>query len=246
MRARLEVCIDSADGAAAAEAGGAGAVELCAALVEGGITPSLGLVRATRAACDIELNVMVRPRGGDFVYDRRELEAMHHDVAAFREAGADGVVLGVLRPDGTVDEERVADLVAAARPLRVTFHRAFDMTRDPRAALETLIELGVDRVLSSGQEASAPAGVRLLTELVEQAGERVVVMPGCGLRPANLVAVLDATAAREVHATAFELQDSPMAFRNERVAMGDEDQDEFARARTSVERVRQLVAALGD
>ena len=169
MRARLEVCIDSADGAAAAEAGGAGAVELCAALVEGGITPSLGLVRATRAACDIELNVMVRPRGGDFVYDRRELEAMHHDVAAFREAGADGVVLGVLRPDGTVDEERVADLVAAARPLRVTFHRAFDMTRDPRAALETLIELGVDRVLSSGQEASAPAGVRLLTELVEQA-----------------------------------------------------------------------------
>ena len=243
---RLEVCIDSADGAAAAQAGGAHAVELCDSLVEGGTTPSLGMLRITRAAIDIDLNVMIRPRGGDFCYSPRELEVMALDIEAARDAGADGVVLGVLHNNGTVDEPLVAALIAAARPLRVTFHRAFDMTRDPIEALETLVALGIDRVLTSGQAASAPEGQALLRELVERAGDRIVVVPGCGLRASNLAEVRAATGATEFHATAWEPRPSAMAFRNDRVAMGrGSGPREYEREVTSAAKVRALVAALG-
>ncbi len=245
MSARLEICLDSVDGVVAAQAGGAHAVELCDSLVEGGTTPSLGTIRAARAAADLELNVMIRPRGGDFHYSERELEVMELDVAAAREAGADGVVFGLLRTDGTIDRERAAPLVAAARPMRITFHRAFDMTRDPFEALETLIALGIDRVLTSGQEASVPAGLPLLCQLVERAGDRIVVMPGCGIRAGNLARVAAETGARELHATAFEPRPSPMVFRNQRVAMGDSELDEYAREVTSIAKVRELLEARG-
>lgn len=243
--AHLELCVDSADGALAAQEGGAQGVELCDSMVEGGTTPSLGMVRAARRVLDIELNVMIRPRGGDFYYSQLELEAMASDIEAMREAGADGVVLGILRPDGTVDAQRVAGLVAAARPMRVTFHRAFDMTRDPIEALETLVELGIDRVLTSGQEASVPEGLALLRDLVERAGDRIVVLPGCGIRSHNLAQVQAETGASQFHATAWTPRGSSMTYRNPRVSMGSgEALPEYERNGTSIEGVRALVEAL--
>jgi len=242
---RLEICVDSAEGAVAAQVGGADRIELCAALVEGGTTPSFGLLRTTLAAVGIDVAAMIRPRGGDFHYSARELEIMRLDIEVARKAGAHGVVLGVLCPDGTVDAERVAQLVAAARPMSVTFHRAFDVTRDPIEALETLIALGCERVLTSGQEATAPEGLPLLRKLVDHARGRIVVMPGCGIRANNLAHVRAATGAHELHASAWEPHPSAMIHRNERVSMGSaRGLPEYERKRTSTESVRALVAAL--
>ncbi|MEO1087359.1 MAG: copper homeostasis protein CutC, partial [Acidobacteriota bacterium] len=179
----VEVCLDSADSAVAAAEGGARRVELCDNLIEGGTTPSAGMIAATRRRVTIGLQVMIRPRGGDFLYSDAEVEAMLYDVGVAKDLGADGVVFGVLCADGTVDRDATARLIDAARPMSVTFHRAFDMTRDPFEALDALIELGVDRLLTSGQEATVADGVELLTALVERAGDRLVVMPGCGLTP---------------------------------------------------------------
>src|SRR5688572_20212403 len=149
----MEVCSDSVEGARAAQQGGAQQVELCDNLIEGGTTPSAGTIAVARQQLDIELNVMIRPRGGDFCYSELEFEVMKYDIQQARQLGANGVVIGLLNGDGSVDRERTEALVKLARPLRVTFHRAFDMSRDPQTALETLIELGLDRVLTSGQEA---------------------------------------------------------------------------------------------
>lgn len=194
----IEVCLDSAESAQAAADGGADRVELCASLVEGGITPSAGMIAATRQQIDVGLQVMIRPRGGDFCYSASEVDGMLHDIEVARDLGADGVVLGALTPDGRVDRSLTARLIAAAAPLGVTFHRAFDMTREPAEALDALIELGIERLLTSGQEASALEGLELIAELIARAAGRMIVMPGCGITPRNLDRVL-ATGAREVH-----------------------------------------------
>jgi copper homeostasis protein len=242
---RLEICVDSADGAWAAQAGGADRVELCDSMIEGGTTPSLGMLRSTRAAIGIELCVMIRPRGGDFHYSPREVEAMHVDIEAAKDAGAEGVVLGVLRADGTLDEPCLAEFVATARPMTVTFHRAFDMTRNPLEALDGLIRLGVDRVLTSGQEASAPLGLLLLRELVDRARDRIVVMPGCGIRSHNLTQVKNESGAHEFHASAWKLYSSSMVYRNERISMGGGSAPpEYERFQTSAAEVRALVSVL--
>jgi copper homeostasis protein len=244
-RPLLEVCVESVADVLLAEQGGADRVELCADLVEGGITPSLGSIRLAVERAAIPVMVMVRPRGGDFIYDDVELEVMLRDVAAIKEVRAGGVVFGCLTPDGEVDRERTARLAAAARPLGVTFHRAFDMTRDPRQSLETLIELGVDRVLSSGQEPSVPQGLDLLRELVAQAGQRLVVMPGAGLLPDNVRCVADLTRARELHFAALRPIDSRMRFRNRRPRMSAGlAPGEFERSATDPQVVRQMVEAL--
>ncbi len=242
----VEVCLDSADSALAAERGGAVRVELCDNLIEGGTTPSAGMIAAARSAVDLGLMVMIRPRGGDFCYSPLEVEAMLHDLAVARDLGADGVVFGVLRPDGTIDAEICGRLIEAARPLSVTFHRAFDMTRDPLAALDTLIELGVDRLLTSGQEASALEGAELIAELVERARGRLVVMPGVGVTQRNLRRILAETGASEIHVVGTDLVESPMAYRNRRCFMGTELRSpEYRRGVTSAERVGELVAAAG-
>jgi copper homeostasis protein len=161
----FEVCLDSAESAIAAEQGGAHRVELCGNLVEGGTTPSAGMIAATRAAISIGLMVMIRPRGGDFHSSKLEREAMRHDVRVAKDLGADGVVFGLLDPNGTIDLKATAELVEIARPLQVTFHRAFDVTRDPTEALETLIDLGVDRVLTSGRECCVLEGLDRIAAL---------------------------------------------------------------------------------
>ncbi|MFM7102709.1 MAG: copper homeostasis protein CutC [Verrucomicrobiota bacterium] len=216
----VEVLVDSVESARAAEAGGAHRLEVCQNLWEGGTTPSAGLLAALRRATPLPANVMVRPRGGDFCYSDTEFEVMRHDVTVARELGAAGLVLGILRPDGTIDEERTAELMALARPLPVTFHRAFDMTRDPWEALETLVRLGVDRVLTSGQEATVLEGAELIAELVRRAGDRIVVMPGGGIRERNVQRILKITGAREIHVSGSRSFESRMTYRNTRIAMG--------------------------
>lgn len=215
----IEVCIDSVESAIASEQGGANRVELCDNLLEGGTTPSAGAIALARQRIGITLQVMIRPRGGDFCYSELELAIMRHDIAVAKELGADGVVFGMLTPEGDIDVAQTRELIALARPLNVTFHRAFDMARDPYAALDTLIELGADRVLTTGQEPSVIEGLDLVADLVRRAAGRIIVMPG-GAAAHQLPKLIAATGAREYHMLATHTVQSPMRFRNERVYMG--------------------------
>ena len=183
----------------AAERGGAGRLELCDALFDGGTTPSAGMIAACREAVSIPLFVIVRPRGGGFVYSDIELDVMRRDIVAARERGASGVVIGVLRSDGTVHEECVRSLVDVAGDMAVTFHRAFDFVPDLSAALSTLMAAGVGRVLSSGGAPSAREGMSALASLVRQAGDRLTVMAGGSVREENVRQIVEQTGVREVH-----------------------------------------------
>jgi copper homeostasis protein len=238
----VEVCVESVESAVAAEKGGAQRVELCCALLEGGLTPSAGSIALARERLGIGLNVIVRPRGGDFLYTEAEHEAMLRDVENAKALGADGVVIGVLTAGGEVDAARTRELAARARPMTVTFHRAFDMTRDPFDALESLISLGIDRVLTSGQEESALEGLDLLRELVARAGDRITVMVCGNLTEKNIEKVARETRAREIHITGFVDVESGMTFRNPRVYMGGLLRPpEYTRSITASERVTALV-----
>lgn len=243
---RIEVCLESIDGALAARDAGADRIELCADLLEGGTTPSAGALRTARALCpDLGVMAMIRPRGGDFAYTPRELDVMADDVAFAKGAGADGVVFGMLNADGTIDEAATARLVEAARPMQVTFHRAFDMSRDLGASLETLVDLGVDRVLTSGGRASVVEAVDVLAGLVEQAGARIVVMPGCGVMEDNIVDVVTRTGAREIHFAAPGRAESPMTHRNPHCFMGTPTPPgEYERATTDAARLSRFLGEL--
>ncbi len=239
----FEVCVEGVDGALAAEAGGADRVELCASLLEGGLTPSLGAVREAVGRLRIPVHVIIRPRGGDFRYSDAEFATMLHDVALIRAEGAASVVIGCLHLDGTIDEPRTAELAAAARPLAVTFHRAFDMTPDPGAALDALVRLGVARVLTSGQRATALDGLELLRMLVARASGRIVVMACGALRPDNIGFVARA-GLPELHFSALRQEDSPMRFRNTRLSMGGAaPAREYLRMVTDPDLVRATIAA---
>ncbi len=240
----VEICTDSVEGALAAQHGGAQRVELCDNLVEGGTTPSSGMIALARQQLSIGLNVIIRPRGGDFCYSDLEFAVMQHDVAQAKALGADGVVIGLLHPDGTIDRERTAILVALARPLSVTFHRAFDMTVDPQQALADLMAIGVDRVLTSGQESTALVGVALIRSLIEKAGDRLIVMPGGGINEENVATIVQRSGAQEVHLSARGVVESAMRYRNERVNMGLPGLPEYQRKTTDVDRVRAVVQLL--
>jgi len=240
-----EICVDSVDGVRAAKAAGAHRVELCANLMEGGTTPSLGLIRRARAVAGIKLHVIIRPRGGDFLYDADEFAEMETDIDAAKAEGADGVVIGLLNPDGTVDVERTRALVARSRPMAVTFHRAFDMTPDAFAALDTLIGLGIERVLTTGQEPSALEGLPLLEKLFAHAGGRIIVMPG-GMTPKTMGRIVAALKPAEGHFAALVPVASGMRFRREGVFMGGELRPpEYDRPGTSEAYIRAVIAAAG-
>lgn len=235
----FEICIDSVEGAIAAQEGGARRVELCDNLVEGGTTPSIGMIKLVRQKVEIGVNVIIRPRGGDFLYSDLEFEVMKLDIQAAKAAGADAVVFGLLNADGTIDKTRTAELVALSRPMPVTFHRAFDMTPDAFAALETLIELGVDRVLTSGQQETVAQGLSLLTELIKAAGKRIIVMPGGGSE--HNVQQLVQAGVSEIHMTARSILLSQMEFRRHNVFMGGPPMpDEFTLKRTDAEKIRKI------
>ncbi|MEJ3745712.1 copper homeostasis protein CutC [Actinomycetes bacterium KLBMP 9797] len=242
---RFEVCVDGVDGVLAARAAGADRVELCCALFEGGLTPSAGLLTtALAAATTIDVNVLIRPRGGDFVYDRHEVRAMRHDIELVAAAGAHGIVIGALTEDGDVDGPVCRELLSAAGGLSVTFHRAFDMVRRPLDALEAVIDLGVDRLLTSGQESTALEGAPLLAELVTAAAGRIVVMPGGGITARNVRRVIDQTGAREVHFSAATTVESPARHRDTRATMGGALRaDEFRRRHTAQPTIESIIAA---
>jgi copper homeostasis protein len=242
-----EICVDSVAGVRAAKAAGADRVELCADLLEGGITPSRGMIAAARAVAGIALNVMIRPRGGDFVFDDDEFSAMQADIDAAKAEGADGVVIGLLDADGAIDVTRTRELVVRARPLTVTFHRAFDMARDAFAALDALIDLGVDRVLTSGQEGSALEGLPLIVELMRRADGQIVVMPGGGINARNVGRIVAAARPREIHFAALAESPGPMRYRREHVFMGGALRPpEYSRLVTSADIIRGVIASAGD
>jgi len=198
----LEICIDSVESASIAQQAGADRVELCANLLEGGTTPSYGMIKAVREIIDINLAVMIRPRGGDFCYSESEYSIMKNDILMAKNLGADCVVLGILLPSGNIDIERTSELVSLSKPMQVTFHRAFDVSIDPQQALEDIINTKAQRILTSGQKAKAIDGKELIRDLVLQANNRIPIMAGSGVNPENRDELLNYCGVKELHLTA--------------------------------------------
>jgi copper homeostasis protein len=242
----LEICADSVESALAAQSGGAQRVELCSNFLEGGVTPSAGLISTVRRKLAIDLYVMIRPRGGDFCYTAEEFETMKKDVLMAKQLGANGIVVGILQEDGDVDIGRTRCLVEMARPLKTTFHRAFDMSRELNKSLEDVIEAGADRVLTSGGEQKAEDGIRTIAELVNRADQRLSVMVGAGISRSNVRHIIQATGVREIHASMRVNVPSPMLYRNSRVSMGLGEDREYQRAMVLQEEVRRLVESAND
>lgn len=218
--AMLEICTNSVESCVEAQRGGASRVELCAGMPEGGTTPSYGTILLARQQISIALNVIIRPRGGDFLYNEQEMQIMLHDIRMAKQCGADGVVIGCLTPDGEVDMEQCRRLINEATPLSVTFHRAFDMCCNPQKALEDIVALGCHRILTSGQQNKAEEGIPLLRELVQQAAGRIIIMPGSGVNPQNIARIARETGATEFHLSARTGVSSAMQFRQSNLSMG--------------------------
>ncbi|MEK7723795.1 MAG: copper homeostasis protein CutC [Acidobacteriota bacterium] len=216
----VEVCVDSVESALAAELGGADRVELCDNLMEGGTTPSFASIEIARQRLKIGLHVIIRPRGGDFLYSDLEFEIMKRDIEIAKQIGVDGVVIGILDEYGSIDIARNRELIQLAKPLSVTFHRAFDVTANAQKSLNSLIDLGFERVLTSGQEATAFEGLETIAELVKTADEKIIVMACGSLNERNVRKFVEKTNVKEVHLTGFTKVQSQMKFRNERVFMG--------------------------
>ncbi|WP_065358127.1 copper homeostasis protein CutC [Kluyvera georgiana] len=226
--ALLEICCYSTECAVIAQQNGADRIELCAAPLEGGLTPSYGVLRATRQRVTIPVHPIIRPRGGDFCYTDGEFAAMLEDVRQVRSLGYPGVVIGILNPEGQVDVPRMRQIMVAAGPLAVTFHRAFDMCADPLQAADTLSELGVARILTSGQQPSAEKGISLIRELIAR-NDTPTIMAGAGVRASNLSLFLEA-GVKEVHSSAGQWLPSDMRYRNPGLSMStDPDADEYSR-----------------
>ena len=222
-------------------------MELACNLVEGGTTPSVGLLKVLKRRIKIPVYVMVRPRGGDFVYSDDEIEVMCEEVKALKESGADGFVFGILTPGGEINKEKCCEMIELAKPFPATFHRAFDTVLDPFRALETVISLGFTRVLTSGLESSALEGTEMIRRLIHFARGRVIVVPGGGITERNLGRILRETGASEFHGSARSSRVSVMEFRNTRVSMGANfGPPEYSTKVADMERVASMVALSAD
>ena len=241
---RFEICANSVESCLAAQQGGADRVELCASIPEGGTTPSYGEMLVARRLLTIRLHAIIRPRGGDFLYNAHEAATMIADIQAARQAGVDGVVVGCLTAEGDIDLPLLDRLLDEAKGLSVTFHRAFDSCRNPFAALELLATRGVDRILTSGQQPTAPEGAPLLRHLVEAAANRITILAGCGVNETNIRSLAQTTGVTEFHFSAREPVASAMKVRNAAVKMGNKDVDEYMRMVTTAHRVRETIAQL--
>jgi len=241
----VEVCVDSVASARAAERGGAQRVELCGDLLEGGITPSLGLIAVVRSRISIGLHLIIRPRPGDFCYSDEEFESMQRDIEFAKAQGADGVALGILHPDGTVDIPRTRSLVQRARPMAVTFHRAFDMSPDLLRALEDVCATGADRILTSGGEQQCVKGIPPISQLVKSARGRTIIMAAGGIRIHNVAAIVHETAVSEIHVgLAVPVSSSVPRQTSRRLSVGKVDKHEFQRTQVREEDVRDLIRAI--
>ncbi len=240
----VEICVDSVASAVAAERGGAKRLELCGDLLEGGITPSAGMIELVRARVSVALQVMIRPRGSDFCYTADEFEIMQRDLETARKLGADGVVFGILDAEGNVDTQRSRRLVDLARPLDVTFHRAFDMSADLFRSLEDVCATGASRILTSGGQPTALQGLISIAELVKAAKGRIAIMPGAGIRADNARRIVAESGVREIHAGLRSPVPSPMLFRNPRISMGSVPEQEYQRFVVLEENVRSLCRAV--
>ena len=246
MNYKIEICTNSVTSCLEAQKGGAYRVELCAGIPEGGTTPSYGEIAVAREMLSIKLNVIIRPRGGDFLYSDVEHQAMLRDIEIAKELGVDGVVIGCLTADGEIDIERNKELIDAAKGMNVTFHRAFDMCKDPFKSLEQIISLGCERILTSGQQPTAIEGVSLLKQLVEKADNRIIIMPGSGVNEDNIATIAKETGAIEFHFSAREPVNSEMIYRNPDLKMGGTivSIDEFAQNITNADKVKRTIAKL--
>ncbi len=241
----VEACVNSPYSAIEAEKGGASRVELCDNLYEGGTTQSAAAISVTRRNIEIALNVIIRPRGGDFCYSDLEMEVMMEDIAFCKANGVNGVVIGVLTPDGNVDIPRTKALTQAARPMSVTFHRAFDMTADPVKALEDIILCGCNRILTSGLRNKAYDGKDMIAKLVKQAGDRIIIMAGGGVNTENAASLVKHTGVKEIHTASNSFYPSKMEFKNQEVFMGGFSQiPEYENSFTDASKIKTIVESV--
>jgi copper homeostasis protein len=238
---KLEVVVYNIESALKAQEGGADRIELCDNPGEGGTTPSSGTIEIVRGNVSLDLYVMIRPRGGDFCYTSWEFHGMKRDIWHCQKLSVDGIVLGILTPDGRIDKKRCKDLIDKARPLKVTCHRAFDMARDPFEALEDCIEVGFDRILTSGRQTQASKGVELIAELVKKANGRIAIMPGSGVNEDTVGQIVSITKAKEIHFSAIGQRPSLMQYKNQDIAgMGSDEGSEYMVRTVDPERVKKM------
>lgn len=240
----LECCVDSVESAIHAATGGASRLELCANLIIGGTTPDVALVKEIRKYSDIRIHALIRPRFGDFCYTEHEMEIMKSQICALKEAGVEGVVIGVLDVDGNLDISKMKELMQEARGLSVTLHRAFDMCKDPFQALEEAISLGVHTILTSGQKASAWEGRELLCQLIKQADGRIDIMAGAGISASVIEKLIPVTTGTSYHMSGKITLDSKMKYRKADVSMGLPSLSEYEIWQTSEEAVREAEQVL--
>ncbi len=239
---KAEVVVYNIESAFKAQEGGADRIELCDNPADGGTTPSAGMIEVVRANVTMDIMVMLRPRGGDFSYSSYEYHAMKRDLYAMQKISVDGFVFGILNHDGTIDKKRCRELIEKSKPLKVTCHRAFDMTRDPFEALEDCIEVGFTRILTSGQKPNAHQGRDLIRQLVERADGRISIMAGSGVNESTVSEIVATTNVHEIHFSASSSRQSQMNFRNPSIAaMGEQGEDEYAVRTVDPERVRKII-----
>jgi copper homeostasis protein len=245
MKFKLEICVDSLESAITAQTAGADRIELCSNLYEGGTTPSHGMILSVRNNLTIEMNVIIRPRGSDFLYSDPEFDIMRRDIDTCGEAGASGVVIGILLADGNIDIERTSKLIEFARPMKVTFHRAFDLCRDPEKGLEDVILTRADRILTSGQKSDALSGSELINRLIKLAGDRLIIMPGGGINESNISLIARNTGAKEFHLTGRKIINSEMIYRKSGISMsGIPGFEEFSRKTADQEKILNIINIL--
>lgn len=243
---QFEICANSVESCIAAQKGGAHRVELCTGIPEGGTTPSYGEISiARKLLTSTRLHVIIRPRGGDFLYSPIEVETMLKDIEMARQLKVDGIVLGCLTADGEIDRPVMEKLMQASEGLSVTFHRAFDVCRNASKGLEEIISLGCDRILTSGQQPTAESGIPLLKKLNKQAAGRIILLAGCGVNENNIHRIAAETGIEEFHFSAREKIQSNMLYKNDVVSMGGTVHiNEYEREVTTVNRVKRTIEAI--
>jgi len=241
MLRKLEICCYSAESAVLAEQAGADRIELCDNYSEGGTTPSLATIKYAADKLKIPVNVIIRPRGGDFLYSKMEYEIMKQDVSEIKKLGVNGIVFGILTSNGEIDVERTREIFELAYPLESTFHRAFDMCKDQMHSLEILKKIGIKRILTSGGKNTAPDGIELISELVKAAQNEIIIMPGSGVTEKTIAEILERTSAMEFHSSAKTFINSEMNYCNPNIKMGNNfNADEYKKVSVNTEQIKKM------